>query len=367
MLLGETLSSWPKVAVIIINHNSSSFLNIVHNSIESALNINYPNLDVTVVDNNSTDGSFESIRDRFGEDIIAFRLNRNYGYSGGNEFGLKNYVDIRGLPEYVVFMNNDYVVKNMDFVVEHIKFLKSRSYILLANGYNLYEDGLHVSNFGFFINSFADTIPRYQNFKVSECPKEYSYITYASGECFIARVKPILRLRGHVFYPKIFAYWDESELALSLWSHGLRSAALPVEVGVHYGSMSFSKFSSISLYLFIRNKHAVLKSYFRGKLRICSKPATYRFLLTLPTKPFQAAKGKISTKAFLDSHKIPLPPPGRFYPAIIVPKKFSTYVKHAAPIPRRAYRELFNKISLMTVSDEELKSSPIPFAIPLNT
>jgi GT2 family glycosyltransferase len=362
----KTLSSWPRVAVIIINYNSSSFLNIVHDSIESALNISYPNLDVMLVDNNSTDGSFESIEDRFGEDIIVLKLNRNYGYAGGNEYGLKNYVGRRGFPEYVVFMNNDYVVKNMDFILEHIKFLKSRSYILLANGYNMYEDGLHVSNFGFFIDSFADIIPRYQNFKVSECPEEFSYITYASGECFIVRVKPILRLRGHVFYPKIFAYWDESELALNLWSHGLLSAALPVEVGVHYGSMSFSKFSSISLYLGIRNRHAVLKSYFRGKLGTCSKPATYRFLLTLPTRPLQAAKGRILTKAFFDSRKISLSSPGRFYPAIIVPKKFSTYVKHAAPIPRRAYRELFNKISLMTIGDEELKSSPIPFAIPLN-
>jgi GT2 family glycosyltransferase len=105
------LSSWHKVAVIIISYDSSSFLDIVHDPIESASNINYPNLDVMAVGNNSIDGSFESIGDRFGKDIIALKLNRNYGYAGGNEFGLKNHVARRGLPEYVVFMINDYVVK----------------------------------------------------------------------------------------------------------------------------------------------------------------------------------------------------------------------------------------------------------------
>ncbi|MBC7091103.1 MAG: glycosyltransferase [Nitrososphaeria archaeon] len=49
----------PKVAVIILNYNSVDFLKpIVYNSIESALSIKYPNLDVVVVDNCSTDGSF---------------------------------------------------------------------------------------------------------------------------------------------------------------------------------------------------------------------------------------------------------------------------------------------------------------------
>jgi len=363
---GETLSSLPKVVVIILNYNSSSFSNIVRESIESALSIKYTNLDVAVVDNCSTDGSFEAIVDRFAGDVIALRLSRNYGYAGGNEFGFKNYVARRGFPEYVVFMNNDYVIKNGDFLMEHVRFLDGRRSVLLANGYNLQEDGLHISNFGFFIDSFTDIISRYCNFRVSECPNKPSYITYASGECFTAKVKPILKLRKSIFHPRIFAYWDESELALNLWSHGFRSIALPTEVGVHYSSKSFSSFPSLSLYLTTRNRHTIIKNYFRGKLEACSKPATLRFLLTLPMRLLQQSKGKILVKAFFDSHKITLPTFGSFNPAIIVPKKFSTYIKHATPFPRKVYKELFNRISLMTVGDEELKSSPIPFAIPVN-
>ncbi|MBC7091102.1 MAG: glycosyltransferase family 2 protein [Nitrososphaeria archaeon] len=188
--------------------------------------------------------AFEAISERFGRDIIALRLNKNYGYSGGNELSFKNYVSERGFPEYAVFMNNDYVVKNMDFVTEHVRFLEGRNDVLLANGYNLQEDGYHISNLGFFIDSFTDIIPRYCNFKVSECPKKLSYVTYASGECFTVKVKPVLRLRKHIFFTKIFAYWDESELALSLWSNGFRSIALPTEVGIHYVQSPFQSFQT---------------------------------------------------------------------------------------------------------------------------
>lgn len=352
----------PKAAVVILNYNSVGFLPIVYKSIESALSVNYSNLDVVVVDNHSTDGSFEAILDRFGRDVITVRLDRNYGYAGGNEFGFRSYTAENGIPEYTVFMNNDYIIRNGDFLREHVGLLEARGSILLASGYNLQEDGIHVSNFGFFINSFTDTIPRYYNFRASECPAKASYITYASGECFTVKVKPILMLRGEIFHPEIFAYWDESELALSLWSYGFRSVAIPVEVGIHYGSMSFSRFLSLALYLSTRNRYSILRSYFRGRLRIYSKPAIYRFLLTTP---LQATRRNLM-RAFIDSYKIHLPSYGGFSPAIIIPKKFSTYVKHSTPFPRRAYRNLFRKISTMTIGDYELKSSPIPFAIPVD-
>jgi GT2 family glycosyltransferase len=362
-----SLVSKPSVAVIVLNYNSADFLKpIVFKSIESALRINFSNFEVIVVDNCSTDGSFEAIEDRFGKDILALRLNQNYGYAGGNELGFQGYASRRGVPDYVIFMNNDYVVRNEDFLRDMVSFLEGRENILLANGYNLEEDGRRVGNAGAFIDSFADVILRYSGHKISECPKDPSYVTYAPGECFIARVRPILELRRHIFSPKIFGYWDETELALSLWTYGFRSVTIPMEVGIHYGSKSFSKFSNLAQYLFVRNKHAIIKSYFRGRLKIYSRPATFNFLLTFPRRPFQDTKGKILTRAFFDSYKIFFSSFGKFNPAIIVPKKISLYVKYVLPFPRRIFQRLLEKISLMTISDEELKSSPIPFAIPVN-
>ncbi|MEM3403458.1 MAG: glycosyltransferase [Nitrososphaeria archaeon] len=172
----------PEVVVLTLNYNSAySLKSIVYESIESALSITYQNLDVAVVDNCSTDRSFEAMEAKFGKDITALKLNRNYGYAGGNEFGFQSYVSRKSLPKYVIFMNNDYVIKNEDFVRGLVSFLKSRDDVLLAGGYNLQEDGLHIADARFFIDSLTNLIPRYFGLKKSDCPKAVSYVTYVLG------------------------------------------------------------------------------------------------------------------------------------------------------------------------------------------
>lgn len=164
----------PLVAILILNYNSAGFLKpIVLDSIESALRINYPNLDVVLVDNCSTDGSLNAIKERFGKDIVALKLNRNYGYAGGNEYGFRSYERQRCIPDYVVFMNNDYVIKNEDFLKELLAFLEAREKTLLANGYNLQGDGRRLANAGAFIDSFGNVIQRYYGYKISEAPKDF--------------------------------------------------------------------------------------------------------------------------------------------------------------------------------------------------
>jgi glycosyltransferase involved in cell wall biosynthesis len=53
----------PKVSIIWLNYNSWSNIDIVKFSLESCLNLDYPNYEVIVVDNGSTDGSFETVKE----------------------------------------------------------------------------------------------------------------------------------------------------------------------------------------------------------------------------------------------------------------------------------------------------------------
>ncbi|MEM3709054.1 MAG: hypothetical protein QXF43_05400 [Nitrososphaerales archaeon] len=68
---------------------------------------------------------------------------------------------------------------------------------------------------------------------------------------------------------------------LVLW---LPFRALPTEVGVHCCSKSF-KFSNLGLYLTTRNRHTIIRNYFSDKLKMYPKPATYKFILTIPIRP----------------------------------------------------------------------------------
>ncbi len=54
---------WPPLSIIWVNYNSMRIMDIVLRSLKSVLELEYPDYEVIVVDNASSDGSFERIRD----------------------------------------------------------------------------------------------------------------------------------------------------------------------------------------------------------------------------------------------------------------------------------------------------------------
>ena len=74
-----------KVAILLVNWNG---YNLTRECIESLLSITYNNFQIYVVDNGSTDGSYERLKTEF-PNIALIRSNRNLGFSGGNNLGIK--------------------------------------------------------------------------------------------------------------------------------------------------------------------------------------------------------------------------------------------------------------------------------------
>jgi len=105
---------WPPLSIIWVNYNSMSIMDIVLRSLKSVLELEYPDYEVIVVDNASSDGSFERIRDlvrgKVGSgrpSVKLLRLRVNKGYAGGVTEGFKAR---DGGSKYAVVMNNDVVV-----------------------------------------------------------------------------------------------------------------------------------------------------------------------------------------------------------------------------------------------------------------
>ena len=68
-----------KVSVIIPHWNG---IDILADCLESLKKNTYPNIEIIVVDNASTDGSSDWISSHY-PDIKLIRNNKNYGYAGG--------------------------------------------------------------------------------------------------------------------------------------------------------------------------------------------------------------------------------------------------------------------------------------------
>lgn len=94
--------SEPKVSVIVLCYNNLAFTQACLHSLD--LYSDYPNLEIIAVDNASTDGSVEYLREwaEGAENRIFIANSANLGFSAGNNVGLR-----AATGDYLVVLNND--------------------------------------------------------------------------------------------------------------------------------------------------------------------------------------------------------------------------------------------------------------------
>jgi GT2 family glycosyltransferase len=98
-------SDTPRVAVIVLNWNGKA---LTLDCVRSLLEVRTPNVETVVVDNASTDGSTEAVREVFGDRVTLLVNDDNLGFAEGNNVGIRHALE-RG-AEFVLLLNNDTVV-----------------------------------------------------------------------------------------------------------------------------------------------------------------------------------------------------------------------------------------------------------------
>jgi GT2 family glycosyltransferase len=88
----------PRVRAVLVNWNGGA---MVARAVEHLLACGWPNLEVVVVDNGSTDGSAGPLEDLPGVDVL--RLAENRGFAGGSNAGMDGLDDV----DYVALVNSD--------------------------------------------------------------------------------------------------------------------------------------------------------------------------------------------------------------------------------------------------------------------
>jgi len=101
---GKGFDLLPKVIVIVLNWNGKKN---TFECLQSLRHLDYPNYEIIVVDNASTDGSQEFLRGNFPE-ITLIENKRNLGFGGGFNVGVHEAA--RRRADYVLCLNNDVVV-----------------------------------------------------------------------------------------------------------------------------------------------------------------------------------------------------------------------------------------------------------------
>ncbi|HEX8974793.1 MAG TPA: glycosyltransferase family 2 protein [Patescibacteria group bacterium] len=98
-------STFPSVFVIVLNYEGKDTLIAC---LKSVLGSDYPNFSVVVVDNASTDGSFEQARDLFPK-AHFIRNSANIGFAKGNNVGIR--FALEKFADFVFLLNNDAIIE----------------------------------------------------------------------------------------------------------------------------------------------------------------------------------------------------------------------------------------------------------------
>jgi len=110
----------PKVCIIILNWNG---LADTRECLTSLQKITYLNREFILVDNASSGDDVRLLVEEFEDSIHIIRNDRNYGFAGGNNIGIR-YALEHSSPDYLFLLNNDTVVAP-DFLDEMVNAAES--------------------------------------------------------------------------------------------------------------------------------------------------------------------------------------------------------------------------------------------------
>jgi len=103
------MDNYPKIFIVVLNYNGGTF---IKKCLASIFKNDYPNFEVVVVDNNSSDGSFEVAKSNFSK-ANFIKNEENLGFAIGNNVGIR--FSLERMADYVCLLNNDAEIEN-DFI-----------------------------------------------------------------------------------------------------------------------------------------------------------------------------------------------------------------------------------------------------------
>lgn len=259
-------------SIIIVTFNSKSYL---ESCIGSILKQDYPH-EIIVVDNDSTDGSCQLLRDKFPM-VKLIENPDNVGYGVGNNIGV-NYAN----GKYIVILNPDTIVEN-GWLRELIKSLIKGDRIITTPKILTFK-GVDINTCG-TINHFTGlTFTR----GLRESPSLYSkeeQVSGFSGCCFAIKKNNYLCLSG--FDRNFFMYNEDADLSWRANLSGFTILFIPTSIIRHDYAL---KMSPEKIYHLERGRYLILRKYLSTKCVLFLCPSL--FITEILTLIYATINGK---------------------------------------------------------------------------
>jgi len=269
--------SCPKVAIILLNWNSSHY---TINCLDSLKRLKYPNYFIILVDNASTDDSFQKIKawtiDKYklqseyltsistmstircihydttnsvalgnfekdtkhnliyiNNNFIIIQTNKNLGFAGGNNVGIE--YALKKETDYILLLNNDTKIIDGYFLNRMIEYAKNGLKIGVI-GPIVYKNNNEIQNTLLYFPNVISNIRK----KIQKMIKiEYTnpkFVDAVSGCCFLVSREAVEEVG--LMDENFFLYAEEIEWCYRIRKAGWRIVYLPIKSVLHYGEGS---------------------------------------------------------------------------------------------------------------------------------
>jgi GT2 family glycosyltransferase len=249
------MTDLPKVAVVILNWNGLDFLK---RFLPSVCASTYPNLDIIVGDNASSDDSVSFVRENYPQ-IQLIINDQNYGFAGGYNKVLSGLVQ-----DYYVLLNSDVEVKP-DWIEPVIKLMENDILIAAAQPKILSHSNKELFEYagaaGGFLDIFGYPFCRGRIFDSVEVDSgQYdnsSEIFWASGAAFFIKRSKWLEMDG--LDEDFFAHMEEIDLCWRLKNNSYKIMYCAESTVYHVGGGTLNAESPFKTYLNFRNNLVLLQ------------------------------------------------------------------------------------------------------------
>ncbi len=256
----------PKIVIIILNINQK---NNTLQCLQSIYRIDYPNYEIILVDNGSSDGSVEAVSDLFPQTILL-ENKKNLGASGGRNKGIK-YANEHLTYDYMLFLDNDTIVEK-NFLTELVRAIEKYPGVGIAFPKIYYMDRKKIIQIAgnISVNFYTSLFhcDNYQKKDIGQCDN-FQYSMLAPGCCLVKK-KLMEKVRGfdEIYDPYGF---EDSDFALRSNYEGFKNLYVPDSVIYHKVSKTISagKYNATYTKLKGRNMKIFMKRHATSFQYLC--------------------------------------------------------------------------------------------------
>ncbi|MDI6645192.1 MAG: glycosyltransferase family 2 protein [Methanobacteriaceae archaeon] len=247
------------ISIIIVTYNSREHIEACINSINKQ---KYPEnyiVEIVIVENLSTDGTYDFIREKF-PSLKIVKNSENNGYGNGNNLGAKN-----ANGEYLVIINPDTIVEEgwLEKLIEPLtenKKLITTPKVLIYDGSKINACGLiiHFTGLG-FTRGFRSEKKLFS---------EIEYVNGIFGCCFAIKKEDFKYLGG--FDENIFMYGEDVDLSYRAHLNGFKIQFIPSAIVKHDYDLIVP---AEKIYHLEKGRYLILKKYMTAKDLILLLPS----------------------------------------------------------------------------------------------